>query len=434
MPSADVVVVGSGLAGLTCAVQLAERGARVVVVAAGHATLTWAAGPLDVAAPPEALTSRDGIEHLARLAGHPYAVVAEDAAPAVGWFSALANRGGLPYHGDLDRPFRPLPTALGALRRVGLVPGGMAAALPPWGRDERLVVVGLAGFKDLWPAAAAAGLRLAYASADGPGPARISGLNVALPNLAGRRNLSALDLARAFDRPAERRAMLRRVAAALEAHAAGPRRVALPAVLGLEDHAAALAETADALGGPVFEVPLVPPSIPGLRLHALLRRAFLRLGGRVLMGEAVARVELTAGGVARVVVPAAARETAIAVTRLVLATGGLAGGGLVAEPDGRIRESVLGLPVVAPPVDDWLAADAFAPGGHPIAAAGLATDGRLRPLGGPHGAAADAPLLAGVWAIGGLLAGQRVVRERCGDGVALASAWRVAGQAAEAAA
>ena len=52
MPSADVVVVGSGLAGLATAVRLAEDGARVVVVAAGSATLSWAGGPLDVAAVP----------------------------------------------------------------------------------------------------------------------------------------------------------------------------------------------------------------------------------------------------------------------------------------------------------------------------------------------------------------------------------------------
>ena len=38
----------------------------------------------------------------------------------------------------------------------------------------------------------------------------------------------------------------------------------------------------------------------------------------------------------------------------------------------------------------------------------------------------DGPLFENVRVVGGLLAGQRVMVERCGDGVALASAWRAA--------
>jgi len=37
MPQADVVVVGAGLAGMTAAIALADAGARVEVVARGHA-------------------------------------------------------------------------------------------------------------------------------------------------------------------------------------------------------------------------------------------------------------------------------------------------------------------------------------------------------------------------------------------------------------
>ncbi len=37
MPSADVVVIGAGLAGLTAAITAAESGARVHVLAKGHA-------------------------------------------------------------------------------------------------------------------------------------------------------------------------------------------------------------------------------------------------------------------------------------------------------------------------------------------------------------------------------------------------------------
>jgi glycerol-3-phosphate dehydrogenase subunit B len=77
--------------------------------------------------------------------------------------------------------------------------------------------------------------------------------------------------------------------------------------------------------------------------------------------------------------------------------------------------------VEAPPADEWLAVDAFDPAGHPLEKAGIRTDTELRPV-----AADGASLFDNVRVAGSLLAGQRYIRERCGDGVALTSGWRAA--------
>jgi glycerol-3-phosphate dehydrogenase subunit B len=72
-------------------------------------------------------------------------------------------------------------------------------------------------------------------------------------------------------------------------------------------------------------------------------------------------------------------------------------------------------------VDDWLAADPFDPAGHPLEAAGIRTDPDLRPVD-----ATGRVVLDNVAIVGALMASQRYLSERCGDGVAIAGGARAA--------
>ncbi|MFI5200418.1 MAG: hypothetical protein ACHQXL_08615, partial [Candidatus Limnocylindrales bacterium] len=123
--------------------------------------------------------------------------------------------------------------------------------------------------------------------------------------------------------------------------------------------------------------------------------------------------------------PAAARERDVSAGAFLLATGGIAGGGLWAAGPGALRETVLGLPVDVPGARPWLADDPFDPGGHPLELAGIRTDAQLRPI-APGAGPGGSPLAVNVRIAGSALAGQRYLRERCGDGVALASGRRAA--------
>ena len=421
MPSADVVVVGAGLAGLTAAIAAAESGARVHVLAKGHAATHWGPGGIDVAGIPAASTPRDGIRRLAGQIGHPYAFLGDDVAAALDWIRPHLAAGGVEYVGDLDTPLQLVPTSSGGTRRAAILPAGQAAALSPWAVGERLVICGIAGFKDFWPEAIAASLSRERIWEGGNRPASVIPVSVVLPGLAARRNLDALEIARRFDDPAWRATAIEAMARAIASVPGSGGRVALPAVLGIREHAAVLAAAQQRLPAAPFEMPLVPPSVPGMRLYAALRAALIRAGGRVQIGEMIQRVEHDGRRVTAVVSAAAARTFTVRTGALVLATGGIAGGGLVAERDGRLLEPILGLPVEAPPADDWLSVDAFDPAGHPLEKAGIRTDAELRPV-----AADGVSLFDNVRVAGSLLAGQRYVRERCGDGVALTSGWRAA--------
>lgn len=430
MSNADVVVVGAGLAGLTAAIALAEAGARVEVVARGHAATHWTGGGFDIAAPDGSATSAAGVVALARRRGHPYARLRGEVLAAVSAVRVAVADEGLAYIGELDDPLRAIPTAIGGTRRAAILPAAQALALAPWHPAERLVVCGIAGFKDFWPASIAASLRRAevwersgaVAEADRPG--RVDAVLVELPGTAGRHNLNALELARSFDDPVWRGEALARIARALDGagggssarRGAGLGRIAFPAVLGLNDHAAALEDATRILPLPLFEVPLVSPSIPGLRLYQALRAALRRQGGRIVIGEPVVGITTEGRRVTSVAMSAAIRERVVRTDALVLATGGIAGGGLIGRADGRLVEPLLGLPVEAPQSDEWLADDPFDPRGHPLEAAGIRTDAELRPVGAKGKAVFDNVAVAG-----SLLAGQRYLVERCGDGVAIAS-------------
>jgi glycerol-3-phosphate dehydrogenase subunit B len=421
MPAADVVVVGAGLAGLATARELAARGASVIVLAKGHASTHWSAGTLDIAAPSGSLTPREGVTRLAATKGHPYRLLASDVEPALAGLLPVLERRGLRFRGDLDSPIRPAPTGIGATRPVAIVPDGQAAALPAWQPGETLVVCGIAGFKDFWAAAVAASLSRP-SSWPGDGPSRVVAATAMLPEVEGRRNLSGLHLARAFDRADWRGRAIDAIRRAIDSRGLRPpARLALPAMLGLRDHAAVLDELVSAIGLPVFELPLVPPSVPGMRLWDVLRDELRGAGVRIQLGEPVSRFEAAGRRVERLATPAAIREYVVRAGAVVLATGGIVGGGIVGHPDGTLEEVVLGLPVQASPRDTWFARDPFDPAGHPVEAAGLATDDELRPR-GPTGKA----VYRNVRACGSLLGGQRWLREQCGDGVALASARRAA--------
>jgi glycerol-3-phosphate dehydrogenase subunit B len=412
MPSADVVVIGAGLAGLTCAAELAERGARVFLAAKGIATTHWTHGGLDVAAPPGAATPRAGVRLLAGHPGHPYATLEADVEPAVAAHAARLVAAGIGLVGSMDAPLVEIPTALGALRPAALLPAAQAPAGRPWD-DDGLLLVGFERYRDAWPDWAARNLST---TAWPSGPRRVRAVTVSLAGLEAAHNLNARSVALRFDDAAWRAGALRAIGAAVPS---GRWRVGLPAVLGTVAHADALADARRALGPGTFEIPSLPPSVPGQRLFDALRAAILAAGGRVQVGFDVVDVERDGRRIGAIHTEAASRTLRLAADAFVLATGGIGGAGIRAARDGSLHERVFGLPVVAPTRDAWFSDDPLEP--HPIETLGIRTDDALRPLD-----ADAAVVLDNVHVIGSALAGMRYLAERCGDGVAVASAHRAA--------
>jgi len=399
----DLVVVGEGLTGLFAAWLAAKRGARTTLIAYGRGGLELSSGCLHLAS---GASPRLGITS-SRLP-HPYALVGVGTVfRAIQALFDLLEASSLPYSGSLDTNLL-LPTAAGETIAAAFAPHSLARS--DLAEHGPMTIAGLTGFRDF--DAALASRRLADRL-----ERSIATVDLPLPGPAPRRDLYATDLARRFEDPHWREETCR----AWKPQLIGVRKLGLPAVLGLRRHAVVLQAIEEALELTVFEIPTLPPCVPGLRLETVLREACLAAGVDVLEGaKAVGRVD-GRGSSARasgVVAMAAGGPQLHDAGAVLLATGDLLHGGLVAQQNGLIRESVFDLPVVHNANRaTWTSPHAADP--QPYASFGVRVDASMHPLDDR-----GEPLLPNLYAAGGLLAGARRTDEGSRQGVALSTAWR----------
>jgi len=396
----NVTVIGAGLAGLLTATALAKRDFAVTCVYAGVGGLVLQPGVADVFGyGPELVASP--MKAVAKAsAPHPYAVIGEKATAAgVELLRELAGPKLLVGDADVNVC---LPTAVGAWRPTCLYPPSMAAGVKA---PEKLVIVGLRGLRDFNPALIAGNLGADVRSAMvdvAPGPGGV------IP----------LAYARYFDTAEGQQALVD----ALKEVVQDGETVGLPAVLGLEN-LDAWRQIEDALGQPVFEIPLPPPSLPGWRLNNALVKAATAAGVRFWRGSKVVEVVREGGVVTGVVVESAGHDSVIACDALVLAVGGLAGGGLVVDDNQVISEPLLGLPL-AGVGDEPFNDDPLTP--QPMWLVGASVDAGMHPHDG-----SGKVLYPNLFAVGGLLAGSVRWNEKTTQGIAAGSAFAAAEAIAE---
>ena len=405
-PDLDVLIIGAGLAGLATAWQAGLRGMKAHVVTQGWGSLYWNAGCVDIlgCSPLEPDTQIESpVQALEKLVrqhpDHPYARTGlEYLDAALRQFQELCAQANYPLCGSLERNWK-LPTALGACRPACLAPETMIAG--DMGRKDPMWIVGFEHYLDFYPALIASNLEKAGIAA--------RGVLLDLPILRKQRFVAARALAQFF----ESHEFRAQVVEALRPHLSHNQgnwkaaRVGFPAVLGLYHALEVHHDLQDQLGLPVFEIPTLPPSIPGMRLHLLLSKAIEQNGGRIFEGMQATGADADNGQLLRVWSQAAARRRAHPAHHFVLATGGILGGGLTTTPEGLVRETVFGLPVSAPPTRAaWFAREFLAPTGHPI----------FQPV-DPSGQT----LYENLWVVGADLAGCDPIRERSVEGIALAT-------------
>jgi glycerol-3-phosphate dehydrogenase subunit B len=434
----DVLVIGGGLAGMTSAIAAARQGAGVRLLSAKTSTLRQASGLIDgLGYVPERrpiseqasylsqqrkdfrevrakrgdyegplVTPYDGFDALPD--DHPYSIVGPEALRE--GFSLFDDLLGDTYLGSHTDRNALVPTYGGAVKPTARYPQASAAGLAS--REEPMLVIGFRSLSEF------DGRMVADRLAATDVPFNVSGVEVDFAE-AFRADAKITRFARALDEnelidgtPARRG-----LAEVVAPHIDTAERVGFPAFIGDEKAADVRADLGDRVGVDVFEIPMGPPSLPGLRLEDRLYAALDDEGVNYETGNPVVGFERTTGDTDRIeaiLVDRKGRAVPYGAEVFVLATGGLVGKGLGSDREG-VEEPIFDCHV-SHPTDryDWFVDDAL--GGHPFARFGVHPDGSLRPLD-----AQGNTEFANLHAAGAILGGADVAREKSASGVSLAT-------------
>jgi glycerol-3-phosphate dehydrogenase subunit B len=397
-----LIIVGGGLSGLYASIIAADRGAKVTTVFQGRGGLSLSHGCLDV------LDRSAPSRSLARLSDyHPYKLSGiANLKDALSKFRELMLHAGYPFSGRLSKSMSIL-TALGSIKRTSFAPSGIARG--DLNSCVPIVLGHFSGYRDFYP-------KMIQKRAHKSGVKIAKVIELPLLDPPVRRDAYSTDYALRFEDSGWREEIIRMWRPLLP----GVKRLGLPAVLGIQNHCEILGELEDSLGLDIFEIPSLPPSVPGLRIERILLRQAQTLRVKLIEGVGViGRIDGRSRGkrVAGVVLQSSGRTIQLDADAVLLATGGILNGGLVAQQNHRIRESVFDLPVHHPTNrSDWVGLSLFHR--QEYASTGIFVNSRMQPLG-----LDEKPIFKNLYAAGGLLAGSDRSIEGSRQGIDLATAY-----------
>jgi glycerol-3-phosphate dehydrogenase subunit B len=402
-----LAVIGSGIAGFAASIFALNRGIATAQVG-NTGAVAYTTGYLDLIGKLDGAEVADPWLALADLRktqpAHPLCRVdTGDIRQAFAEFTEFLGACGLAYSAPGTGNITAL-TPAGTLKQTLCVPATMAAGPRALARNAPCVIVDFKGLKGFSGVEMVANLR-------GRWP-RLTTQRIGFPGMEHGEVYPEV-MARALEVAATRE----QLAATLNAVAGQATIIGVPAILGMHRPDQVRAELERLTGREIFEIPTMPPSVPGIRLRELFQQELPQKGVGLIPQQTVSSLSFGSDG-ATLALHDAFGPVRVQAQAVILATGRFLGGGLVAHPKG-IREHLLDLPVTQPADrTDWYHARYTDPRGHPINTAGIEVDDSFRPLARDGRCHHERLFAAGV-----ILAHHDWIRGRSGAGIAIATAF-----------
>ena len=428
----DTIIIGGGMAGLSCALRCLEAGLKTAVIASGQSALHFSSGSVDVLA-----KTPDGthvIDPMSAIDGfsthypeHPYATLGKETVNrAIDWYQATLSTIGVPLTSQKNGCNHYRLTPLGTMKSTWLSQPFVHQFPMALENNtvQKIVLITVDGFRDFQPKLAQDNLKQITQLSD----VEISTATVSLSAFNDiQRNhceLRSIDLSRLL----AKRANLQEFAHALQQHANPGDLVVIPAIFGNGKGLGLLKEIEALTQLTLCEVPTMPPSLLGIRLEETMKHAFIDQGGTLLNGDQVIQGEFSyvdkedpehSHYRLNRIFTKNHGDFPLQAKQFVLATGSFFSQGLKASAD-SMEEPIFGLDMdQTASRTDWYNSAFFSPQSHPFLSMGVKTTAQLQAIKSGH-------VIDNFYCAGAILSGYNPVLEGSGSGVAISSGFHAA--------
>lgn len=407
----DVIIIGGGLAGLTCGLKLQKSGKKCAIISAGQSAMHFSSGCFDLLGKlPDGTEVEKPLEAMSKLnADHPYSLLGlekvrkyAEAAPE------FLGSCGVKVSGTAERnSWRITPT--GERKPAWLT---IEDFTPLASKTEKIgnkaLIVNVLGYLDF-------NTKFLADSFERQGTScRIASIKLdAMERL--RKNPSemrATNIARVMDRDG----IWEQAAAQVREMIKDEDVVILPAVFGLKDRSI-VEKLKGACDVKTIFIATMPPSVPGIRSQMALKSEFEKCGGRFFIGDTVTDADFDENGKVKSVGTVNFGDIRMYADNFVLATGSFFSKGLIATPE-KIFEPVFGADLLFPEGrENWFDTNFWNRQNYISFGARINSD---------LNASVDGKPIENLYAIGSLVGGSNLLYEGCGGGVVIITAMAAA--------
>jgi glycerol-3-phosphate dehydrogenase subunit B len=405
----ELAVVGAGIAGCAATVFALNRGIKTIQIG-NTGALAYTSGYLDLLGIDHTDVIDDpwkGLDNLRQQEpDHPYSKLSnEEIRTAFAEFVSTLNDMGLNYTTPSNNNLQAMSPA-GTFKPTFCIPATMNQSIQARISGARVLFIdfiGLEGFS--------AQEIIANLSSQWPG---LRAQRIAFPDMESGAQVYPEVMARSLEVSETRE----RLANQIKDIAGEAEYIALPAILGIHSPDHIHREMERLIGLPIFEIPTIPPAVPGIRLRELLEQQLAAKGATIITQQKVAAVTFSEEHI-QLSYEDHYGPVNIQAENMLLASGRFLSGGLAADQN-HMRETLIGLPIQQPDNrSQWFSDEYFDPEGHAVNRSGVLVNEKLQVIN--HQNEVIDPRL---YAAGIVLANQDWIRQRCGAGVAIATAFK----------